>query len=102
MAGVPVSLGGFTGGQGESRSRDTDTETQRDIEIETQRERHTKADGGETENHRCRRREVETDRERHMEAGGWCVVKMDGYETRVYDLWILFYEKADLSGESVK
>lgn len=31
-----------------------------------------------------------------MEAGGWREVKMDGYEARVYDLWILFYEKADL------
>lgn len=33
-----------------------------------------------------------------MEAGGWCEVKMDGFEASVYDLWILFYEKADFSG----
>lgn len=32
-----------------------------------------------------------------MEAGRWYEVKMDGFEARVYDLWILFYEKADFS-----
>lgn len=51
------------------------------------------------ENHRYIQREVETETERGtMEAGGWCEVKMDGFEASVYDLWILFYEKADFSG----
>lgn len=94
MAGVPVRLGGFTGGRGESRSRDTDTETQRGIEIETQRKTH-KGRWWKNRKSQIRRREVGTERGT-MEAGGWREVKMDGYEARVYDLWILFYEKADL------
>ena len=51
------------------------------------------------ENHRYIQREVETERGT-MEAGGWCEVKMDGFEASVYDLWILFYEKADFFGGS--